>query len=147
MAETKGDFLNELKEEFKELGSKVSKLFEDMTGKGSDAEGEFTFKVDICEDATNYIMVADIPGLTKEEVKVQILDNSLVLSGDRKQQSGIGEVKWHKKERGFGPFKRSFAIPPGVSPEGIKAKFDNGVLTITLPKVEAAKEKSEISID
>ena len=144
MAETKGDFLNELKEEFKELGSKVSKLFEDMTGKG-EVQGDFTFKVDVCEDATTYSMIADLPGLTKEEVKVQIQDNSLVLSGDRKQQAGIGEVKWHKKERVFGAFRRSFAIPPGVTAEGIKEKFDNGVLTITFPKVEA--EKSEISID
>ena len=146
MAETKGDFLNELKEEFKELGSKVSKLFEDIAGKG-EVQGAFSFHVDVCEDASTYSMIADLPGLTKEEVKVQIQENQLVLSGDRKQQAGIGEVKWHKKERGFGAFKRSFAIPPGVTADGIKAKFDNGVLTITLPKVDVEKEKSDISID
>ena len=145
MADTKNDFLKELKDEFKELGSKVSRMFEDLTGSGS--ENEFQLKVDVWENGDNYVFNADLPGLTKEEVKVQVLDNNLTISGERKVLSGIGEVKWHKKERSSGSFKRSFAIPAGINLEGIKAKFDNGVLTVTFPKEETAKSNTEIPIN
>lgn len=146
MSETKNDFLNELKEEFKEFGSKMSKMFEDLTGKG-EGTGGYEFKVDIYETGENYVFLADIPGITKEEVKVQIQDNNLVINGERKKPGQLGEQSWHKQERMFGAFKRSFSLPPGVNSEGIKAKFDNGVLTITLSKSEVTKSGTEISID
>lgn len=146
MSETKNDFLNELKEEFKEFGSKVTKMFEDITGKG-EAGVEFSFPVEVYETGDTFVFAADLPGMTKEEIKLQVLDNNLVLSGERKKSNPLGEVNWHKQERKFGQFKRSFAMPNGVDPESIKARFDNGVLIITLSKTGSAKEESNISID
>ncbi len=140
----KGDFFTEVKEEFKELGNKVNQMFEDFVRK--DGSG-IQVAVDIYETPDSYIFEADLPGMTKEEVKLQIQDESLTIRGERKRKESLGDVTYHKKERGYGEFKRSFAIPAGVDTEGIKAKFENGTIIVTFPKMESKKSNTEINID
>ncbi|MCB9232691.1 MAG: Hsp20/alpha crystallin family protein [Bacteroidia bacterium] len=147
MAESKNEFFKEIKEEFKEFGSKVNRMFEDLVSRGDD-DAEFHLAVDVVETNDSYIFSADFPGMAKSDVSLQVRDGQLTIKGVRKRQAGLGEVKFHKKERSFGQFRRSFAIPAGVEFEGVKAKFDLGVLTVTFPKEEAVQEsKVEINIE
>lgn len=146
MSNTKNEFFNDIKEEFKELGSKVNKMFEEFTS--NEQGGDFRLLVDIIETNDSFLFQTDLPGMQKEDVKLQIRDNQLSISGDRGKQAGLGEVTYHKKERKSGAFKRSFALPEGLDLESIKAKFEHGILTITFPKKEKSQEpKTEIKID
>lgn len=142
--ESKGDFFNEVKEEFKELGNKVNQMFDDFVRKDS---AGIAVNVDVYETDDSYIFQADLPGMTKADVKLQVRDDQLTLKGERKRGETLGDVTFHKQERKFGEFRRSFSIPSGVDLEGIKAKFENGTLTITFPKSGSVSPDTEINID
>lgn len=121
--------------------------------------GSFLPKVDISEDEKSVYLIAELPGIAKEDVKVSINeDNYIVVKGTKKRpfttqnEAKDGEVQseertYIKAERSFGEFSRSFVLPDNVMKDSISAKFDNGLLTITLTKIEPAKPKEvEISI-
>jgi HSP20 family protein len=121
--------------------------------------GSFLPKVDISEDVKSIYLVAELPGISKEDVKVSINeDNYIVIKGTKKRPFAIleeakdGEVQdkertYIKAERSYGEFSRSFILPENVMKDSISAQFDNGLLTITLTKIEPAKPKEvEIQI-
>lgn len=95
------------------------------------------FKTDISEDEKAYTLEADLPGFKKEDIHVDINDDSLIISAERKRESEEKDQagNYIRRERSFGSFSRSFDIS-GVKPEEIKASFANGVLTLTMPKKE-----------
>ena len=92
-------------------------------------------KVDAAEDDKAYRVSAEIPGVRKEDVKVSVVDNEVTISAEVKRQSEKkeGERVVHS-ERYYGAVSRSFTLPQAVDEEGAQAKYDNGVLTLTLPK-------------
>jgi len=100
---------------------------------------------DISEDKDNYIIKLDLPGVSKEDVKISYLDGQLSISGERKQEKETRELKFHRVERTYGRYYRSFTLPGAINEEKIDAEFKNGQLQITVPKAEEAKPK-EISI-
>ncbi len=102
--------------------------------------------VDISETEDNILIKADLPGMTKEDIKVVVHDNTLTLKGERKSTQTEDKVNYYRTERISGSFYRSFKLPSMVEASKIKANYTNGVLEIALPKVEEAKPK-EISID
>ena len=92
--------------------------------------------VDLCETATAFILTAELPGLTRDQVKIEVFDGRLTLHGRR--DARIPCERYHQVERGHGEFHRSFILPQPVDVEGIVADLADGVLTITVPKTPAA---------
>lgn len=88
--------------------------------------------VDLCETATAFIITAELPGLTREQIRINISDGRLTLQGRR--DARVACEHYHQVERGHGEFARSFPLPPTVDPEHIAADLSDGILTITVPK-------------
>lgn len=101
--------------------------------------------VDIVETDSAFVATVDLPGLTKDDVDLSLEENVLTLSGQRTKEA-VEEGKLRRVERVFGSFSRSFTVPRGVDPSKVTAKFENGVLALTLPKSEVAQlRKIEIA--
>ena len=104
--------------------------------------------IDIKESNDSFTLTADIPGLTKKDVKVNISDNVLTISGERVATKTEDSESFHYRERNFGTFKRSFNLPDTVIEDDVKANFKNGILTIDLPKHEVILPKErEVKIN
>ena len=97
--------------------------------------------VDIYETDENIVLKAELPGVDKKEVSVEVKDSTLILKGERKREKEVKEENYHRVERSFGTFMRSFSLPVSVKQDQVKAKFKDGVLEVTLPKAEEAKPK------
>ena len=103
---------------------------------------EWQPSVDIIEDEKEYLVKADLPDLKKEDVKVTIEDNVLTITGERKFEKEEKGKKYHRLERAYGNFLRSFTLPPGAEGAKVVAEFKDGVLKVHLPKTEKAKQRS-----
>jgi HSP20 family protein len=102
---------------------------------------------DIYETETEIVVKAEIPGVKKEDVKLNIQDNVLTLSGERKFEEETKKENYLRVERGYGSFTRRFTLPPFVDAKKISAEFKDGLLEVKLPKSEEAKSKEvEIKI-
>ena len=97
--------------------------------------------VDIVEDDKDYVIKAELPGLKKEEIKVGVQDDVLTISGERKYEKEEKDKKFHRIERAFGSFMRSFTIPDDSDGEKVSAEFKDGILRVHLPKTEKVKPK------
>ncbi len=96
---------------------------------------------DIAEDEKEYLIKAELPELRKEDVKVTVENGVLTISGERKFEQEEKEKKYHRVERGYGTFVRSFTLPDDSDANRVKAEFKNGILIVHLPKSERAKPK------
>ena len=96
---------------------------------------------DISEDENEYVIKAELPELKKEEVKVTVENGVLTISGERKFEKEENKKKYHRVERAYGRFVRSFALPEDADASKVKAEFKDGMLTVHLPKSEKAKPK------
>ncbi|MDX2269378.1 MAG: Hsp20/alpha crystallin family protein [Bryobacter sp.] len=97
--------------------------------------------VDIVETENELIIKADLPAVKLENIDVRVEDGTLTLKGERSFEKTENEKGYHRIERSFGSFSRSFTLPDSLDPEKVKASFQDGVLTITLPKKEIAKPR------
>ncbi len=97
--------------------------------------------VDIRETTSGFVAVADLPGLTREDIEVAIEDNVLSISGSRKLEKESENDTYHRIERAHGSFHRAFTLPRGVDTSKVVATFKDGILTLTLPKVEEVKAR------
>ena len=97
--------------------------------------------VDLKENEQEYTLEADLPGMKKDEIEITVMDNAITLKGERKHETETKEKDYHRVERRYGSFERTFEIPGGFDADKIAARFDNGVLKVTLPKREEAKPK------
>ena len=98
--------------------------------------------VDITEDATEFLIKAELPDVKMEDVKVTVEDGVLAISGERKFEKEEKERKYHRMERAYGSFLRSFTLPGGADARKVSAEFREGVLTIRLPKTVKAKPRA-----
>jgi len=98
--------------------------------------------VDIEENDREYILKAELPGMKKEEVKLTVEGGTLSISGERKAEKEEKDKKYHRMERSYGAFQRSFTLPEGALAEEISAEFKDGVLLVHLPKDETAKPQA-----
>ena len=98
-------------------------------------------RVDIVEVNGTYELTADLPGLKKDDIKIEIHDNVLTLRGEKKLEEEKKDKNYRLCERYFGEFVRTFTLPENVNKDGIEAEFKDGVLTVAIPKVEKAKPK------
>jgi HSP20 family protein len=97
--------------------------------------------MDLTETADQFVLTADLPGLSEEDVKIEIEDRVLSISGERKSASEETKAGYRRVERAFGSFRRTLTLPEGVDGEAITAAFDKGVLEIAIPKPEQPKPR------
>lgn len=98
--------------------------------------------IDIRETDVAFVCTADLPGLTKKDIEITVEDGVLSISGERTLENEDNEDSQMRRiERSYGAFRRSFTLPRGIDQEKVEAKFKDGVLTLTLPKAEAAKPR------
>jgi HSP20 family protein len=102
--------------------------------------------VDVHEDGDQLVFTAEVPGIPKDAIEITVENRLLTLSGERKFEREEDRDQYHRIERAYGTFSRTFRLPANVDASQAKATFDNGVLTVSLPKSEEAKPKKlEIS--
>jgi len=97
--------------------------------------------VDIFEEGDNVVVKAEIPGISKDDLNVSISENTLTLSGEKKQEEKVDKKNYHRVERSYGSFCRSFRLPANVNSNKVEASFKDGVLEIKMPKTEESKQK------
>jgi HSP20 family protein len=102
----------------------------------------WTPAVDIREQNDAYLVEVELPGLSKDDVKITMENNILTIQGEKKQEKEEKRGDYHRTERVYGSFQRSFTLPSSVKNDKIEAQYKNGILTVTLPKVEEAKPKA-----
>ena len=95
--------------------------------------------VDISETENGFEIRAELPGVSEKDVNVSVTDNLLTIKGEKHQEEETDGKDYHRVERRYGSFQRSFTLPRNVETDGINAGFKDGVLTLTIPKAEAAK--------
>jgi HSP20 family protein len=133
------------------LQDRINKLFEDSFPRQADQNGDlplcaWTPSVDIFETDQGVVVAADLPGVNKDEVIVEISDNVMTISGERPPEPEGRVMNYYRRERLFGKFQRTFTLHAMVSPDRIKAKFKNGVLIVEIPKPEVEAPR-HISVD
>jgi HSP20 family protein len=109
-------------------------------------EGIWQPPVDIYEDEDSVVIKAEVPDIDQKDIEVRIEDNTLTLRGERKLDQSVRKDNYHRVERYYGPFQRSFSIPPTIDQEKVKASCDRGVLTVILPK-RAEKKPKQINVE
>lgn len=128
------------------LQDRMNRLFDQSlpqshTAEGSLFTGSWTPTVDIYETEQAIVLKADLPEIDPNDVDIRVEDNMLFLRGERKMDKETKEENYHRVERSYGSFARSFALPHTISPEQITAEYKSGVLRITLPKKEETRPK------
>lgn len=98
--------------------------------------------VDISESTEEYVIKAELPGVNKEDVKVAIEDGVVRIQGERKQEKEEKDKKFHRVERSYGSFMRTFALPVNIDETKVQAQFKDGVLAVRLPKSPIARPKA-----
>ena len=130
------------------MDNMISNVFEKDWNFPVQSKSNWSPAVDVNESDSSFMLTADIPGLTKKEVNVNVSNNVLSISGERKIEDEKESDNFHYRERLYGSFSRTFNLPETVKEEDISASFKNGILSITLPKheIELPKER-EIKIN
>jgi HSP20 family protein len=124
----------------------VDRLFDAFFGQDRDATRRWVPPMDLVEAEDHFVLEADLPGLSDGDVKIEIADGTLTVSGERKLARERSERGWYRIERSFGSFSRSLTLPEGVDADGITAGFHNGVLEVRIPKpAERKPRRIEIS--
>ena len=131
------------------LRGRMDRLFNEMLGDiwGGRASAEgvamrtWAPPVDIRETEDALVLTVELPGMSKEEVEITLENNVLTLAGERKFEKEVKGETWHRVERSYGSFSRSFTLPATVRIERVEASFTDGVLAIKLPKVEESKPR------
>lgn len=103
---------------------------------------EWSPLVDIAEDEKEYVIKAEVPEMKKEEIKINVHDDVLAISGERKYEKEEKGKKYHRVERAYGSFMRSFVLPEDADGSKVNAEYKDGVLKVHLPKTEKAKPKA-----
>ena len=127
------------------LQDSINRLFHDAfprsLGEEDYAVSAWKPVVDIYDKDDAVVIHAELPGIKKEDVSIEVKDNVLTIKGDRAEVKEVNEDSYFRKERIFGSFQRSFTLPSAINPENIKASFKDGVLQIEIPKPEEQKPK------
>ncbi|KAK6935806.1 Alpha crystallin/Hsp20 domain [Dillenia turbinata] len=132
-------FYADIWDPFKDLQSSLS-LFNSGSSASQTSSAMTNARIDWKETPEAHVFMADLPGLKKEEVKVEIEDERVLqIRGERNFEKEDKNDKWHRIERGSGKFMRRYRLPENAKMDQVKASMENGVLTVTIPKVEEKK--------
>ena len=129
--------------ELETMNRQLSRLLgDDHSLTFDDASGQWAPRVDIRETDEALLVQAELPGIDKKDVKLEVRDGVLTLSGERRYEKDVKEENVHRIERSYGSFARSFSLPTNVDAEKVEAHMKDGVLEVRLPKRESAKPKA-----
>jgi HSP20 family protein len=126
------------------FSSEINRLFDTLfdTANGSTTRSQrWMPAMDLVEADDRFLLKADLPGLSEDDVAIEVQDNVLTVSGERKAEHERKEKGFYRLERSFGRFSRSLTLPEGVNADAISANFDKGVLEVTIPKPEERKPR------
>jgi HSP20 family protein len=129
--------------ELNALQGEMNRLFSSFFDEGG-STGErrrWAPAVDLLERDDSLVLKADLPGMSEDDVHIEVRDNVLTVAGERKAEHEANENGYYRVERSFGQFSRSLQLPDGVDADRIAASFDNGVLEVTIPKPEQRKPR------
>jgi HSP20 family protein len=139
--------------EMAQMQDRINRIFGDAYTRRHDDDltqrGEWFPAVDIYENANQEIVLkAELPGLVREDIDVRVENNTLTLRGERKRDTEVKQEQFHRVERSYGSFSRSFSLPSRIDTEKVRAEFKDGVLAITLPvKAEAKPRQIEVAVN
>ena len=136
-------------EPLRELGSlqnEMNRLFNTVFDAPPGGNGGSTMRrwmpaMDLVETDEHFVLRADLPGVTEDDIKIEFEDGTLTVSGERKAEHESGNEGYYRVERAFGAFSRSLTLPQGIDPEAVTANFDRGVLEVRIPKPEQRKPR------
>jgi HSP20 family protein len=134
------------------LQDRVNRIFADAYNRRDDDDvmtrGAWIPPVDIYQtDEHELVLKAELPDLNREDITLNVENNTLTISGQKKADSNVKEQQYHRIERTFGAFSRSFTLPPAVDTNAIAAEYKNGVLTVRLPlRAEAKPRQIEVQV-
>ncbi len=137
--------------EISTLQERMNRLFSEVARRSPVAEeemvqGAWVPPVDIFETGDSIVIKAELPGISKEDITLEVKENTLSIRGEKKFEKDVKEENYHRVERSYGAFQRAFSLPGTVQQDKVKAKFRDGILEVTLPKAEEAKPK-QIKVD
>jgi HSP20 family protein len=132
--------------EFSTLQNEMNRLFNTVfdapaTGNGGGAMRRWMPAMDLVESGDHFVLRADLPGLSEEDVKIELEDTTLTISGERAAEHESKDEGYYRLERAFGAFSRTLQLPKGIDPESVSASFDRGVLEVRIPKPEERKPR------
>jgi HSP20 family protein len=123
------------------LRDEMNRLFSRTVGDGVSSGSAWTPAVDIFDTEEAIVLKAELPGLAAEDIDIEIDDNVLTLKGERRFQETVDEGRFYRLERAYGHFQRSVTLPQGVKADEISADFENGVLSVRVPKADEVKPR------
>lgn len=127
-----------------DLQREVSRLFDDFgssSRRGLSSTVNYAPTCDVHETDSHYLMSFDIPGVSKKDIKIEIVNNQLIVSGRRSDEAKEESGTRHILEKTYGEFQRSFSFPSAIESDKVEANYENGVLQLAVPKAEAARPK------
>jgi HSP20 family protein len=120
----------------------VDRLVDAFFGAGAEGAGRrWVPPMDLVEAEDHFVLKADLPGLTEDDVSIEIQDGTLKVSGERRAEHEAHEKGWYRIERSFGSFARTLTLPDGIDPDAVGAEFHHGVLEVRIPKPEQRKPR------
>lgn len=136
--------------EFAQLQDCVNRAFSDSYGRSDEgllSSGSWTPPVDIYQNGEHELVLkAELPDMTREDIDVAVDNGTLTIKGEKKLSADVKEDQYHRIERRYGTFSRSFSLPPTVDPARVAAEYRNGLLTVKLPMREEARPR-QIKVD
>jgi HSP20 family protein len=124
--------------ELSELRTRFDRMLDEFDGR----ERVWTPAIDVVRDNGNLVVHAELPGIKPEEVKIEVEDDILTVSGEHEERKDQKDKHYMRRERRYGSFSRSMALPPGVDAKNIKAKTHDGVVEVTIPLPKEAKKEA-----
>jgi HSP20 family protein len=126
----------------REFNRLFSDAFPRLFGEEEPSTRTWAPAVDIYETENDIVLKAELPGVDPKDVEVRVEDNTLFLKGERKFEKEVKEENYHRVERSYGSFARSFSLPSSIAADKVTAEYKDGLLTLTMPKREEVKPKT-----
>ena len=127
----------------RDLQREVDSIFDQFFGRGSDDDTSTVWapRTDLSETDDAFRIRLDVPGMTKDDIAINLQNNTLTVSGERSSERQKDSEEYVRVERAFGTFHRTFTLPDAVDPDRVEATYDEGVLTINVPKTEKSTRR------
>ena len=125
--------------ELNSIQSEMNRLFSNLTPANGSSLRRWIPAMDLVESGDEFVLRADLPGLTDDDVNIEVEDRVLTVSGERKSEREERKDGYYRLERASGSFSRTLRLPEGIDPDAVKASFENGVLEVRIPKPEQRK--------
>lgn len=130
--------------DFDHITNRFQRIFDEFPGFHSYSNESFSPRIDISENEKSISINAEIPGVTKDNLKITLQDNIITIEGEKKKEDIEKNVNYYREERSFGKFKRSFTLPVEVDSDNVDAKFNDGILEVKLNKIEPKEAKERV---